>query len=108
MIYDQGKQIDTIEANVEKVYTDVEQGRDQLSKASTYQVLFTTQPRLLMTLGKNPFENIVRKGENVGNEQFLLFPPCFQLNQITVSPFVHIFYITSLFAIGLEEPRISI
>ena len=27
-----------------------------------------------MTLGKKPFENIVEKGENAGNQQLLLFP----------------------------------
>lgn len=37
MIYEQGEQIDTIEANVEKAHTDVEQGTEQLAKASTYQ-----------------------------------------------------------------------
>ena len=39
------------------------------------------------------FENIiiVGKGEIVRNEQFLLFPQCFLLNQIFVSPSVHIF-----------------
>ena len=42
------------------------------------------------------FENIVGKGEIALNEQFLLFPRCFQLNQITVSPFVHIFDIIPL------------
>ena len=30
-----------------------------------------------MTLYKNPFENIVGKGENAGNQHFLLFPQCF-------------------------------
>ena len=54
------------------------------------------------------FENIVGKGEIAHNEQFLLFPQCFQLNQITVSPFVHIFDIIFLFAVELEEPRICI
>ena len=34
------------------------------------------QSRLLMTLGKKPFENIV-VGENAGNQHFLLFPLCF-------------------------------
>ena len=53
------------------------------------------------------FENIVGKGEIAHNEQFLLFPQCFQHNQITVSPFVHIFDIKSLFAIELEEPKIG-
>ena len=32
----------------------------------------------------------------------------FQLNQITVSPFVHIFDIISLFAVELEEPNSGI
>ena len=54
------------------------------------------------------FENIVGKGEIARNEQFLLFPQCFQLNQVTISPFVHIFDIISLFAIELEEPIIGI
>ena len=54
------------------------------------------------------FENIVAKGEIACNEQFLLFPQCFQLDQITVSPFVHIFDIITLFAIELEEPKIGI
>ena len=54
------------------------------------------------------FENIVGKGEIARNEQFLLFPQCFQLNQITVSQFVHIFDIISVFAIELEEPKIGI
>ena len=54
------------------------------------------------------FENIVRKGEIARNEQFLLFPQCFLLNQIIVSPFVHIFDTMSLFATQLEEPKIGI
>ena len=48
------------------------------------------------------------KGEIAGNEQFLLVPQCFLLNQITVSPFVHIFDTISLFAAELEEPKIGI
>ena len=31
---------------------------------------------------------------------------CFRLNQIIVSPFVHIFYIIFLFAAELEDPKI--
>ena len=54
------------------------------------------------------FENTVGKGEIARNEQFHLFPQCFQLNQITRSPFVHIFEIISLFAVELEEPKICI
>ena len=48
------------------------------------------------------FENIVGKGEIAHNEQFLLFPQCFLLNQILLSPFIQIFDI-SLFAAELEE-----
>ena len=39
--------------------------------------LFTTQSRLLTTSEKKTFENIVGKGENAGNQHFLLFPQCF-------------------------------
>ena len=38
------------------------------------------------------FENMVEKGEIARTEQFLLFPPCFLLNQIIVSPYLHIFF----------------
>ena len=48
------------------------------------------------------FENIVGKGEIACNEQFLLFPQYFLLNQIIVSQFVHIFEIISLIAAELE------
>ena len=54
------------------------------------------------------FENIVRKEEIARNEQFLLFPQCFLLNQIVVSPFVYIFDIIYLFAADLEEPKFGI
>ena len=52
-------------------------------------------------------ENIVLKEEIARHEQFLLFPQCFLFNQKIVSPFVHIFYIISLFAAELEEPKID-
>ena len=35
------------------------------------------QSRLLKTLKKKPFENIVRKGEKAGNKHFALFAQCF-------------------------------
>ena len=54
------------------------------------------------------FENIVGKGEIALNEQFLLFSQCFLLNQIIVSPFVHIFDIIFLFPTELEERKIGI
>ena len=49
------------------------------------------------------FENKVGKEEIARNEQFLLFPQCFLLNQKIVSPFVNIFDIISLFAAELED-----
>ena len=54
------------------------------------------------------FENIVGKGEIAHYEQFLLFPQCFLLNQIIVSPFVHIFDVISLFTAKMEKPKIGI
>ena len=47
------------------------------------------------------------KGEIARNEQFLLFPQCFLLKQINVSPFFHIFAIISLSNAELEEPKIG-
>ena len=46
--------------------------------------------------------------EEACNKQFLLFPQCFLLNKIIVSPFVLIFDTISLFAAELKEPKISI
>ena len=43
----------------------------------TLNQLFTTQSQLFMTLRKKAFESIVGKGENAGNQHFLLFPQCF-------------------------------
>ena len=54
------------------------------------------------------FKNIVGKREIALKEQFLLFSQCFQLNRITVSPFVHIFDIIFLFGVELEEPKFDI
>ena len=54
------------------------------------------------------FENVAGKGEIALNEQFLLFPQCFILNQIIIYQFVHIFCIISLFAAELQEPKIGI
>ena len=39
-----------------------------------------TQRHLLTPLGYKPFENIVGKEENAGNQHFLLFPQCFLLH----------------------------
>ena len=48
------------------------------------------------------------KGEIACNKQFLLFPYCFLLNQVIVSLLIQNFDIISLFATGLEEPKIGI
>ena len=48
------------------------------------------------------------KGEIACNDQFLLFPQCFLLNQIIGFPFVRIFDKLSFFAAELEEPEIEI
>ena len=39
---------------------------------------FSSHCQLLTTLREKPLENIAGKGENVGNQHFLLFPQCFQ------------------------------
>ena len=59
---------------------------------------------------QSAFESIVGKEKIAHNEQFLLFPQCFLLNEETVSPlyFVNIFYIISLFAAEMEEPKIDV
>ena len=43
-----------------------------------------------MTLYKEPFENIVGKGENAGNQHYLLFPQCF----LPFPKHISIFYLT--------------
>ena len=48
------------------------------------------------------------KEEIARHEQFFLFPQCFLLNQKIVCPFVNIFYIISLVAAELEEPKIGV
>ena len=53
-------------------------------------------------------ENIVEKEEIACNEQFLPIPQCFLLNQIIVSPSVHIIYIISSLLLNLKSPKIGI
>ena len=53
-------------------------------------------------------ENTVGKGEIARNEQFLLFPQCFLLIQMALTPFVYIFDVISLFAAEFEKPKIGI
>ena len=52
--------------------------------------LIKTRP--LTILKKKPFENVVGKGENAGNQYFLLFPQCFLAIQRRISVFkFHLF-----------------
>ena len=74
--------------------------------SSTYSIPLIH--RLILTHEQQTaFENILGKGEVARNEQFLLFPHCFLLNQIIESPFVHIFDIVSLFAAELEKLNLA-
>ena len=68
---------------------------------------FIPQIHILTHQQRTAFENIMGKEEIARNEQFLLFPQCFQLNQEIVSPFVNIFDIISFFTAELEEPIIG-
>ena len=49
----------------------------------------TMQSPPLRTLREQTFENIMEKGENAGNQHFLLFPQCFLSfsNRISISYF---------------------
>ena len=49
--------------------------------------LFTTQSQLLRTIKKTALENTVGKGENAGNQHFLLLPQYFLLYQREISLF---------------------
>ena len=46
-----------------------------------------------MTLYKNPFENIVGKGENAGNQHFLLSYNVFNPSQNKLQFFSHIYFV---------------
>ena len=50
-------------------------------------LLVVIQSRLLAKLKQNAFENIVEKGENAGNQHFLLFPQRFLLIRLQTSIF---------------------
>ena len=58
-----------------------------LNYLSGITTLFTTQSQILTTLKKKPLENSVGKGENAGNQHFLLFPQCFLLFPKQISIF---------------------
>ena len=66
---------------------------------------FTTLPnsRVLTTLKEKGFENIVGKGENAGNQHFLLFPQCFLFCQ-TQNFYQHLILL-SAYAFNLVQSR---
>ena len=52
---------------------------DQFKNLSWGRELTNIRSRLLTTVRKKPFENIMGKEENAGTQHFLLFPQCFLL-----------------------------
>ena len=67
--------------------------------------LFITQSRLLTSNGKKSFESIVGKGENVGNQHFLLFLQCFLPFQRQI-PLVKTHQtLSSALALNLDIPK---
>ena len=59
-----------------------------------------------MTLRKKPFENIVGKRENNGNQHFLLFPQCFLPFPKQISIFDTHFELSSANALNLDRSKI--
>ena len=59
-------------------------------------LLFTTQSRFLKIQGKEPLEKVVGKGENAGNQHFLLFPQCFLSYWQQISIFLFTFKLLSV------------
>ena len=55
--------------------------------------LSITKSQLLKTLKKKPFENIVGKGENAGNQYFFLLPQYFLPSQNKFQFFNHIYFV---------------
>ena len=58
-----------------------------------------------MTFKKKPFENIVGKGENTGNQRFRLFPQCFLSFPQKISVFLSHQILSSANAFRLEQPK---
>ena len=65
-------------------------------------IVFITQSRLLTTLRRKLFEKIMVKGENAGNQDFLLFPLSFLSFQKPISNFLFRFILSSTNAFYLD------
>ena len=61
---------------INKLFTTQSDSLPHTPPTTHYESL-TTQSRGLKASNKRAFENIVGKGENAGNQHFLLFPQCF-------------------------------
>ena len=70
----------------------------------TYLIPYHTIPTLT-TLRKMPFENILGKGENAGNQHFLLFPQCFLPYQKTEINILVTSYLSSANALNLVQSK---
>ena len=70
-----------------------------LNKSNFNFLTFYHKARLLTTLSKRPFENIMGKGENTGNKHFLIMFSTFSMTKFIPS---HIYFIVcKVFQIGL-------
>ena len=58
------------------------------------------------TLDKKPFENIVKKGENTGNQHLILFPQCFQPYQRQKIIILSTLILSSANAFSLDQSKI--
>ena len=78
------RQIPSLEPNCDKlhVYLQVYSLWTSVRFRPIKISLFTPSILILTPEQQTSFENIVEKGEIARNEQFLLFPQCFPLNQI--------------------------
>ena len=64
-----------------------------------------TQSRLSTTLQKNTLENMMGKGENAGNQYFILFTQCFpRLLRLDFDISVA-FIVSSANALNLDQPK---
>ena len=65
-----------------------------MSYTLNWQLTLYHKSELLTTFRKNPFENIVgKKGENAGNQHFLLFPQCFLTFKSKFQFFSYIYFV---------------
>ena len=73
-------------------------------KVSIVVYLFTIQSLLLVTLKKLPSENMVKKGENAGNQHFLFSPQCFPPFSKQISSFKsHLFCCLLMLSISTRQ-----